>query len=82
MRTREEMETPGPRYTEEDRVIVPFTDLAALMIPTSPHFGTFGAVSDHVTAFDSLVTTRIIFTRDRYLDIPTDGSYLVLTTCY
>lgn len=76
------METQGPWCTEEDRVIVPFTDLAALMIPTSQHFGTFGAVSDHVTAFDSLVTTRIIFTRDRYLDIPTDGSYLVLTTCY
>lgn len=52
------------------------------MIPTSPHFGTFDAVSDHVTAFDSLVTTRIIFTRDRYLDIPVEGSYLVLTSRY
>lgn len=68
--------------TEEDRVILPFTDLAALMIPTSPHFGTLDAVSDHVTAFDSLVTTRIIFTRDRYLDIPAEGSNLVLTSCY
>lgn len=52
------------------------------MIPTSPHFGTFDAVSDHVTAFDLLVTTRIIFTRDRYMDIAAEGSYRVLTSCY